>query len=968
MIPILYDSNESAFTSNGLCRLRDIISCTVTEERNNIYECEFQYPVSGANYDLIKCGRIIAVIHDDTDDIQPFDIVSYSRPIDGVVTFRAVHISYRQSKMTVSGTNINSLSGAFQMLKNAQPSNPFNYWTNKTSTGLFAAADGVPRSVRQMLGGSEGSILDCYGGEYEWDKWTVKLWGSRGQKLDLTIRYGLNLMSYDEDVDFSETFTACIPYWVGGDDNAVVKGNKVSTGVVSYDGRESVVPLNLTDKFEEKPTATQLENLAAQLMDSNRVFAGNQSIKVEFARLQDSPEYASYAELMKCSLCDSINVVFPAYDTSAYFKIVKTVYDVLEERFTEMELGALSTTLSQALGLGNNNVSVSDMKIVQSAADAQNSANLANGILAGMQSAAQQAGTTLNGIYATAEEASDTLADMKEAAEAAHTTLEGVYQDAEDAKTAASSASTAAASAQASATQAISDAATAKSSADSAQASANQALANAATAQQAANNAQRDANTANKAANGALDQLSVVEDVVGVLNWVSTHGTYAATTDTEVVPGKYYFTRSGSAPNYTYSVVVNPTGNPSTQGYYELTGTDEAVANYVSSHLALTNAGLWVINDNNSCKILLASDGMKVYDAQGNLVATFGESISFSDGLQELANFSESGIVVGDFFDVTNGGGEISHTEYTKKGVREVGAVTIDLSTDATFSTTWESISSGGAFVIRIGYVFKSGLATFTTTREVSFVKGTSSTETYATYNGANSVTVTASHPASTATYQYKNSISLGVVETSATPLYRFGHNVAEEGGAYGFLTGHGTKAAGDYQIVGGEFNAETSNAYLVIGKGTSDTNRSNAFVVGKDGGLYCQGHTERIGFRQVSSRPSAITVQPNESTDVWSITLSPGTYVIQGQVQFSEGSSGLRIVAISPNSADTSLATINEYAGERITASSFNSIVMNVTLIAEAYGTSTYYLSVYHSNSSAIDVTRASLKKVRIA
>ena len=79
-----------------------------------------------------------------------------------------------------------------------------------------------------------------------------------------------------------------------------VKGNKVSTGVVSYDGRESVVPLNLTDKFEEKPTATQLENLAAQLMDSNRVFAGNQSIKVEFARLQDSPEYASYAELMKC--------------------------------------------------------------------------------------------------------------------------------------------------------------------------------------------------------------------------------------------------------------------------------------------------------------------------------------------------------------------------------------------------------------------------------------------------------------------------------------------------------------------------------------------------------------------------------------------------------------------------------------------------------------------------------------------
>ena len=616
MIPILYDSNESAFTSNGLGRLRDALSVKVTEERNNAYECEFEYPVTGANYDLIKCGRIIAVVHDDTDDVQPFDIVSFSRPIDGVVTFRAVHISYRQSKMTASGTNVNSLADAFQMLKSAKPSNPFTYWSDKTSTRLFSAADGVPRSVRQMLGGTEGSILDCYGGEYEWDKWTVKLWGSRGHNLDLTIRYGLNLMSYDEDVDYSETFTSCIPYWVGGDDNAVVKGNVVKTGVVSFDGREKCVPLNLTDKFQDKPTAQQLETLAAQLMDSNRVYAATQSIKVEFARLQDSPEYESYAALMKCSLCDSINVVFPLYETSARFKIVKTVYDVLEERFTEMELGSLSTTLSEALGLGNNNVSVSDMKMVQTTADALTSATTANGILDGMQAAAEAAHTTLTGIY---QDAADAKTSADEAADAAA-----------EAKASATSAAGAAASAQASATQAIADAAAAKASADSAQDSADQALLDASAAQQAADNAQQDANTANKAANGALTQLSVVEDVVGVLNWIATHGTYAVTADTEVVPGKYYFTRSGSSPNYTYNVVVNPTGNPHSKGYYELTGTDEAVANYVSSHLALTNAGLWVVNDNNSYKILLASDGMKVYDAQGNPVATFGESITFS--------------------------------------------------------------------------------------------------------------------------------------------------------------------------------------------------------------------------------------------------------------------------------------------------------------------------------------------------
>ena len=115
MIPILYDYNETAFASNGLCRLRDAISVIVTEERNGIYECDFEYPVDGANFDLIKCGRIIGVVHDDSDDIQPFDIISFTRPINGIVTFHCVHISYRQRKLTVSGTNINSLADALDM-------------------------------------------------------------------------------------------------------------------------------------------------------------------------------------------------------------------------------------------------------------------------------------------------------------------------------------------------------------------------------------------------------------------------------------------------------------------------------------------------------------------------------------------------------------------------------------------------------------------------------------------------------------------------------------------------------------------------------------------------------------------------------------------------------------------------------------------------------------------------------------
>lgn len=165
------------------------------------------------------------------------------------------------------------------------------------------------------------------------------------------------------------------------------------------------------------------------------------------------------------------------------------------------------------------------------------------------------------------------------------------------------------------------------------------AVASAAMASQAANSAQEsalaaaaqadiaqnEASLANKYANGALTQLSVVEGVLGTLNWVSEHATYKASQDTEVMPGKLYFTKSGNM----YTPVANPTGNPSTSGYYEIDSITEAVSNYVASHLSLTNDGLWVLNDNNSYKILLSSTGMKVYDASGVLVSTFGESIVF---------------------------------------------------------------------------------------------------------------------------------------------------------------------------------------------------------------------------------------------------------------------------------------------------------------------------------------------------
>lgn len=354
MIPILYESTETQFTSNGICRLRSCSEVTVTEERNGLYECDFSYPINGENYSEIQLGRIIAVRHDDTADIQPFDIVEREAEINGIVTFHCVHISYRQAKIVAHGKNITGPSAAFNMFTDGLPNNPFSYFTDIISTKPFPLADDVPRSVREMLGGTEGSVLDTYGGEFEWDKFDVRLWESRGETADFSIRYGVNMTAYNDEMDSLETYSAIIPYWSGQNEQnqpVVVWGDMVTNNEVTVSGRTECVPMDFSQDFENQPTKQQLEDIALEYLENHEPTIPARTIKVEFVQTQDSGSFSEFKRLQKCRLCDSVRVVFPRYGMNGYFKIVKTVFDVLQERYTEMELGTLSTTLAEALGV-----------------------------------------------------------------------------------------------------------------------------------------------------------------------------------------------------------------------------------------------------------------------------------------------------------------------------------------------------------------------------------------------------------------------------------------------------------------------------------------------------------------------------------------------------------------------------------------------------------------------------------------
>ncbi len=357
MIPILFEKTETSFTSNGLGRLSDCIRCIVTEERNGIYECEFDYPVSGWMFSQIEEGRIIGCTHDDNHDVQPFDIYGRSEPINGVVTFYAHHISYRLNEITVKPFSASSCAEALQKIKSQSVNtNPFTFWTDKSVASSFVSD--VPKNAKGMLAGEQGSILDVYGtGEYKFNKFEVRLYLHRGQDTNVSIRYGKNLVDFTNDYDASEAYTAVVPYWLGD----VSQGEQTVTELVMLpelflssghtvpSGREVVVPMDLSDVFEDKPSVTQLRTTATNRLTASDAWLPNQTVKVNFVQLWQTEEYKDYAPLQRLSLCDTCGIFVPMYDISLRAKVIRVVYNVLLDRYDEMELGDKPTTYTAML-------------------------------------------------------------------------------------------------------------------------------------------------------------------------------------------------------------------------------------------------------------------------------------------------------------------------------------------------------------------------------------------------------------------------------------------------------------------------------------------------------------------------------------------------------------------------------------------------------------------------------------------
>lgn len=348
MIPILFSPTTTDFSTNGIGRLSDAISCKVHEARNGEFELEMQYPMTGKHFESIVHSAIIAAKPSARRQLQAFRIYKISKPLNGRVTINAQHISYQLSFIPVSPFSAASLANALNGFRtNAAESCPFTLSADFTSASSYAVP--LPVSIRSYLGGTEGSILDVYGGEWEWNNYSCILHRSRGQDNGYVIQYGKNLTELKQEESIAETYTGLYPYWESDETMVTLPEKVVHAATAANFPFQRTIVHDFSDKFDNAPTEAQLRSLANAYMTANNIGVPAVNLSLDFINLADSEEYKDILTTGNIDLCDTVTVRFSRLGVDVKSKVIDITWNVLKDRYDQIQIGDKRNSLADTI-------------------------------------------------------------------------------------------------------------------------------------------------------------------------------------------------------------------------------------------------------------------------------------------------------------------------------------------------------------------------------------------------------------------------------------------------------------------------------------------------------------------------------------------------------------------------------------------------------------------------------------------
>jgi len=357
MKPILYGTNETAFTTLGIGVLVDAISCYVEEERNGSYELTMVYPVSGQFAEEIQPRRFILAKPNEADNPQPFRIYKVQKSMSGyTITVNAEHISYDLTGYVTAPFVAGDISSALSGLPSHCITNncPFSLVTSRSTVATYTVSE--PGSIRSWMGGRQGSLLDVYGGEWHYDGFQARLETARGANRGARIMYGKNLITLEQEEECSNLYSHVYPFYKA-QDGTITTGSLTQVAAVTY---TRVLVLDMTQDFpdvENPPTSGELNTKAAAYIARNNLSTPKVNLKLNFAQIASLNE--------PVDLCDTVTVYFELFGVSATAKCIKATWNVLLDRYDAIELGDAKMTLADTIAGTQQDLDVLNTTVVQ---------------------------------------------------------------------------------------------------------------------------------------------------------------------------------------------------------------------------------------------------------------------------------------------------------------------------------------------------------------------------------------------------------------------------------------------------------------------------------------------------------------------------------------------------------------------------------------------------------------------------
>lgn len=356
--PRLFDGSVSdmdAFDNAlGLGVLSDATSCTVTGQLNGEYELELTYPLDGQHFEQIGTDRLIAAKpYRDAPRVQPFRIYAESKPLNGEVTFYARHISYDALGVPVRPFVAASAAAALVTLTQSMVIQcPFTFATNIDSTENFVL-ERPAKLQAVLLGTGEGSLTATYNGELVRDGYNIQLLQRRGADRGARIVYGRNLIDLTQEKSIEEMYDAVYPYYVNSstEDGQQAGVTELADALVLISAEsaaeaKNVFMLDLSNDFDETPTAEQMQQATARYIEKNGLDKPKVTLSVKYVDLSRTQEYADMVNLDHIELGDTVTVQYARLGVDVKARVTALTYDVLRDEYESLTVGDVQKNLS----------------------------------------------------------------------------------------------------------------------------------------------------------------------------------------------------------------------------------------------------------------------------------------------------------------------------------------------------------------------------------------------------------------------------------------------------------------------------------------------------------------------------------------------------------------------------------------------------------------------------------------------